>query len=206
MYFCPTNCVTVDLVPNPASGCFIDQRNTQLSRILFMSCKTDLPNPITCNNITPLFSDNSIVVSAPLRNITLDDPTTQDVLVSDCVPPRKLVTARVLNWEDSNAISETSGSPAVTNAYYDYTFWLDKIANNDLMRYALVYCNGDVRFARAKSGVLLTANLFTFINYEKLAPGAGAIEFKKGTLTFAGDPLGAMLAPDFNLVECGIVL
>lgn len=205
MGLCPSQCTDTALVALPASECTVTVRRTSISRIVFMSCSTDLPSPIDCTNIAPIIAANDIVFSAPLADVSLDDPTTEDLVLNDCEPARKLTTGRVLNFSDKNAISQTSGSPAVVNAYYDYDFWKDKLAKRERMRYGLAFCNGDVKMARDEDGNLLTASLQTFLAFQKLGTtGAAGVEFKKGVLTFNGDPLSSLTAPDFNLEDCGI--
>jgi hypothetical protein len=206
MSFCAANCPGVDLVKNPVSGCTDDIRNRTTSRIIFFDCSTDLPSPITCESISSLFEDGSIVASSELANIVWNDPDTEDVVVSDCQPAIKKVVGRTLTFEDRIAISTSVGSPPVTNRYFDYGFWKDKKSANLRLRYGIVDCNGDVTIARDADGNPLRATLQVFLAFQKASTQGGpSVEFKKGSLYFAGDPLD-LVAPDFNINDCDIVL
>lgn len=211
MSLCLLGCAGPTLLQQPLN-CVVNQRlDSTISRLIFFACQTQLPSPITCENIMPLFESGAFIATSPLANITLADPTTEDVIYNECAPAYKKTVGRDLTFEDHYAVSETQSSPATSpatsNPYFDYTFWDSLVNQFTQLRCGIVYCNGDVRIARNLSGFPMTFNLQAFISYQKPSTqGAGWVEFKKGTISFQGDPLGGFLPPDFNLDECGITI
>lgn len=205
MGFCPANCQNTTLVPNPTGGCVFDTRNVAINRVAFMICGIELPDPFTAANTAPLFADGSIIASSPLANVVWADPETEDVLVHDCLPAQKYVTKRTLTFEDRIALQITSGSPATTNKFADYDFWKDKLEHRLLLRYGLIYCNGDFKFARNPDGTLMEGYFNMILSGQRLNNNGGTIELKKGSIDFFKDPLD-LTPPDFNLVEFNIEL
>ncbi len=204
MAFCPAACANIDLLPLPTGGCDFRTRFMSINRIAFFNCNLAIPDPPDDTNLPPLFADGSIVLSSPLRNLVINDPETEDVVIHDCMPPAQVATRRIITFEDAIAISETIvGPPDIENKYADYDFWKDKKTHRALLRYGFVACNGDFWFAKDENGNYLEAWFDIFISGQKLANGGGTLEIKKGTLAFAGDPLN-FFPPDFNLVEMGI--
>lgn len=205
---CPSSCSDITLLPLPPS-CGVVLRKNTLARLLVYPCSFELPDPIICgegSNIQPLFDDGTIVISGKLANIVLADPVTEDVTTDDCTPVTKNILTREITFEDRNAVSiaDPSFSPGYHNLYYDYDWWLDKIANNTRIAWGIVFCNGDVIIPRDVNGQILNTSVYTFISYQKSSTvGGQSIEFKKGSLTFQGDPFNFQ-RPDFNLVDCGI--
>lgn len=206
--YCPENCADFELIGNPTAGCQTKMRKRTISRFAFMGCGIELPNPFTSLNTKPLFEGTSgspgtppvIVLSSPLANVVVNDPETEEVLVHDCAPPEQFVNRRIITAEDRIAI-EVTGDPS--NLWFDYDFWKDKKEHKLLLRYGLVYCNGDFVFARDEDGNLMEASLSAFISFQKLQNNGGTIEFKKVALAFSGDPLD-FRKPDFNLKTFGI--
>lgn len=204
---CPSQCGDIDLVGNPQSGCETSLRRDTPSRILFFACTTTLPDPITDVNIAPLFADGSIVASSPIANGEWGEPTYEDIQVDDCSVPQKVLTNRVWTFQDRTAVSETSGSPAVTDEFHDYDFWVDKLNNQAKLNFMVAYCSGDVKVARAADGSLLTASITSYLNYDTPATaGAPKIEYKQVEVTFNGDPLAMTNKPEFNYIDAGIIL
>jgi hypothetical protein len=207
MSYCAADCPGAGtLVGNPTASCTENYRNKTISRLLFFDCGTDLPSPLTCESMDTLFTSRAIVASSELANVVVNDPTTEDVVISDCRPPRKKVVARNITWEDRFAIALSTGSPAVVNQYFDYDFWKDKKNARLRLRYGIVFCDGDVIICRDSKGQPLSAEFDVFLSYQKSStPGGQSVEFKKGSIDFAGDPLD-FAKPDFNINDCGIVL
>lgn len=205
--FCNDACALPELVGNPSGGCApLTFRRRTISRILFFPCSTDFPSNFNCAAVKALFDSGEVVASSMLANVVLDDPQTETKIITECLPPVEEVISRVLNFEDRIAVNTDENSPPVSSPYHDYKFWKDKIANGFRTRYAIAYCNGDVKVARDVDGSYMTAQLRAFLSYEKPGTSGPAwIEFKKGTLTFPGDPM-TFDAPDFNLNDCGIIL
>lgn len=205
---CPGACGDVTLLRNPLTNCVTDIRQKTLSRIAFYDCNTTLPDPITGASIKTLFDNGTIVASMPLGNIQWGEPTTEDLAVDDCSPARQFITGREMTFEDRVALSNTTGSPAVTDSYFDYDFWQDKMDKQFVVRYMLIYCDGDVVIPRDKNGNPLGATMLVYINFQKAQTQGGAsTEFKRGSVRFAGDPLALYTAkPAFNYIEAGITL
>lgn len=206
MALCPNACDDVTLVQNPETSCTTSKRMLIPNRFMFYPCSVDLPSPIQ-GNIAPLFEDGTIVATSSLRNFTLNDPTTQDLSLTDCDPAFRLVTGREITFQDTIAISYPSGSPATYNEYWDYYFWLDKIQNQLKVRVMIAYCNGDVRIPIDENGDPLTVTLHGFINYDAAGVAGGKrLEFKQFSMLFNGDPLAFNVVPAFNYIEEGIVI
>lgn len=203
---CPAACGDITLIRNPLTDCQLTTREDTLSRIAFFDCNTTLPDPITGAAMKALFDNGTIVVSSKLANITWDDPATEDYVISECDPAQQRIVGRTMNFEDRFAISSVTGSPAVTDPYFDYKFWQDKIDNQAVVNYLLIYCNGNVRFPRDRNGNPLGASINAFINYQKPQTQGGQwMEFKRGIIRFAGDPLAFHTAtPIFNHSDAGI--
>lgn len=209
MGLCPASCNDNTLIANPTTSCVPSVRRRTFSRFIFFNCGMTLPDPMP-GSIKPLFDDGSIVSSSTLTFPNgLPDPTFEDIQYDECSTPVPEATGRLVDFEDNIAISYTSGSPATTNAYYNYIFWADKMRNRYNMSYGMVYCNGDVYIPKDADFVPYTATLNAFISYRKPGQAGGQwFEFIKGTLNFANDPFALIdnPVPDFNLNTEGIVL
>jgi hypothetical protein len=209
MGLCPAACGGITLVANPTTSCVPSIRRRSFSRFLFFACSTTLPDPMP-GSIAPLFADGTIVASSSLVFPDgLPDPSFEDVVIDECSAPLPVASGRIINFLDKYAISETTGSPAVTNSYWNYNFWKNKLDNRFAISYGIVYCNGDVYIPKDSNSNPYTAMLNAFISYEKPATnGGGWVEVIKGTLSFANDPFDItnLPAPDFNLTTEGIVI
>lgn len=206
MSACPSQCGDITLITNPQSNCITTQRLLIPSRVAFYPCSVDLPDPIQ-GNIKPLFDDGTIAVSSALRNFTLNDPTTQDLVNNDCDPAQRIISGREITFQDTAAITYGVSSPLVLNPFWDYAFWQDKLNNQFRLRTMIIYCNGDVRIPVDENGEPLTVSLYGFINYD--APGTTGgkrMEFKSLSLLFNGDPLGFNVTTAFNLEDEGIII
>lgn len=177
-----------------------------------MKCDIVLPGTFDATTTPPLFdivapaTSAEIVMSSPLRNVVINDPETEDIIIHDCAPAQKFVNRRSITFEDTIKIEVPAvvGPPAVpANFFYDYDVWKNKKEHRLLLRYGLVFCNGDFIFARDEDGNLMEAWFDVFLSYQKLANNGGSLEFKKGSLEFIGDPMD-FAKPDFNLVDLGI--
>lgn len=209
---CPASCADIELTANPTTDCVPSIRRRTFSRFIFFSCGLDLPNPMV-GNIKPLFDNGSIVASSTLVFPNgLPDPSFEDVVYDECSPVVPEVSGRLIDFEDRLAIDSNSGSPAIRDEWFNYTFWKNKWDNRFAVSYGIVYCNGDVYIPKIeKDGGFIpyTAILNAFISYQKpQIQGGGWIEFIKGTLNFSNDPLALTNdpRPDFNLTTEGIVI
>lgn len=205
---CPANCQNIVLVGNPPDQCTLLLRNKTLSRVAFYPCSLSLPDPITGVAMKALFDNGDIVASSQLGNINWQDPTTEDIVVNECSPARQIITGRELQAEDRVAIKYLSGSPATADDEYDYDFWQDKMVNQSLMNYMLIFCDGDVVIPKDANGNPLTATMLVYISYQKPGTQGGDwIEFKRISIRFKNDPLAFYTAkPAFNYIDAGIVL
>lgn len=203
---CPQNCGTTVLVKNPQTACVTSIRQKTLSRIAFFDCNTTLPDPYTGAAFKALFDSGAIVASMPLGNIQWADPATEDIPVDDCTPARQFIQTREMTFEDRIAVSKTSGSPSVTDEYFDYDFWQDKVDNQLILRYMLIYCDGDVVIPTDRAGNPLGATMLAYLSGQRSQTQGGATtEFKRGSLRFQGDPLAFHTAkPAFNYIEAAI--
>jgi hypothetical protein len=205
---CPANCQSIVLTGNPKDKCELSTRQKTLDRVAFFPCSMSLPDPWSDAAIKQLFDDQTIVASSKLGNINWQDPTTEDVVVSECMPAITIITGRELQAEDRVAISFASGSPAVPDDYRDYDFWQDKMEKQNLMNYMLIFCDGDVVIPKDANGNPLTATMLAYISYQKPQTQGGQwIEYKRISIKFQNDPLAFYTAkPQFNLKDANIIL
>lgn len=204
---CPSNCEDLTLVGNPPGECVVTYRSRILSRIGYYPCYTDLPVEDE-EAMQQLFADGTIVVSSEIVNPAWGEPTFVEIPIRACAPPLRVIESRELTFEDRIAVSQTTGSPAVTDAYHDYAFYQDKVENQALMNTMLIFCDGDVIVPENQAGVPLGATMTAFITYQPPTTAGGQfIEFKSVSIMFQGDPLAFYTArPAFNLVDYGITL
>lgn len=209
MGLCPAACSDITLLANPTTDCVPSIRRRSFSRFFFFPCSTVLPDPMP-GSIKPLFDDGTIVVSSSLVFPDgLPDPSFEDVVIDECSASLPVASGRVIPFLDKYAISKTTGSPGVTNSFWNYNMWKDKMDNRFAISYGVLYCNGDAYVPKDSNGNPYTAMLNAFISYEKPATQGGQwIEVIKGTLSFGTDPfdLTNLPIPDFNLTTEGIVI
>lgn len=204
---CPSSCGDFTLLGNPEASCTVDIRQKSPSRFFYYPCNVTLPDPITPENIAPLFEDGTIVASSELANFTVNDPATDDVVISDCRPALPVVSSREIIAEDRIRVELTSGSPATTNMYFDYDFWQDKTEHQFQMNAMIAYCDGDVIIPVDINGNPLTFTMLAYLNWQRPATQGGAsIEFKRITMRFQGDPFALHIKPSFNWITAGITL
>lgn len=200
---CPADCGEIELLGNPVQ-CEIQPRYKIPSRFHFYACNTTLPDPLEASALEALFESGAIVTSSQLANFTLNDPTFTDVAMTDCAPPLRVITSREITFQDRVAITATQGSPAISNAYFDYAFWDDKQSKSLSLNYMIEYCDGDVVIALDSNGQPLSANLQIWLNHDTTAPGK-KVEFKSGSIVFNGDPMALSNPPAFNRAADGTI-
>lgn len=200
---CASNCGSVELLA-AATTCELKERVTAPSRAMFIPCDITLPDPIK-GSIKPLFDDGSIVLSPPLGGWEFSEPEYANTNISTCIPAYRTIVSRTIKFTDRIAITSNTGSPATINKFADLPFYEDKLAKRGLYYVALVHCNGDAYLPRTSDGVLITASLDGYIDYEVKDEASNYIvQVKRFTVKYQGDPF-AFHAPDFNLIEESIV-
>lgn len=193
MAFCPADCANTTVTPNQPGSCDLKVRKRNIDRIGFFPCSVDLPSPFTCEALEGLVTANTLTFSSPLANIEVQDPTFEELQIADCRPADRMVTSRIVTFQDRISIETASGGSPVTpaNPFFDYDFWKDKKTKRALMRYMFIFCDGSVVVPKDVNGKPLAASLDVFLAYERQGSGANSyiLEIKKGQLEFKGDPL-----------------
>lgn len=207
MAHCPSSCGTIELVGNPTSNCNTAQRYNNPDRLFFFGCDVDLPDPITNIGMKQMYDNGLLVFTSPLSNITFGDPTIEEINISDCNPPLKIISGRQLTAEDKVKIEVTDGSPAISAGYKDYEFWQDKMDQQLKLRCGISFCNGDCKVAKDADGNYLTLSVLVFLNHQRPSQNGGKfVEFKNITIDFNGDPLALYTVPTWNWLNAGIEL
>jgi hypothetical protein len=151
--------------------------------------------------VAALFTAGDIVSSMPLANIVFEEPQYEEVQIDDCAPATSLLTTRAMTFEDRYAVDISAISPFVSNKFFDYDFWQNKIDHQTQVRFMLAYCNGDVRLIEYRGTIR------GFVDYLKAQNAGGAsTEVKKFRIIFNGDPLAMTSKPIFNYIDAGIAL
>lgn len=208
MALCPEQCADFEIVEIKSSSCKLEYRKTNIRAVGFYKCDVVLPKPLTCANITPLMAPTdpatptALVFSNELVNVAIGEPVTEERKMSDSRPPENEVVEREITFEDRIKVDVNAAGASAPFA--DYDFWKDKKEHRYQLNFLFVMANGDLIVPREPdSNQGLSASFDVFINYETLARG-GAIEFKRGSLRFQGDPL-AFNKPEMNLNDCPAV-
>lgn len=215
MGYCPADCSDVTLTPQATGQCDLEIRNRNIDRIMFFTCDTDLPNPMTCEGLSPLAADNKLTFSSPLANIDVQDPSFEEIERGDCLPTLRIPTARVIQFQDRVAVDKEGGVSPTTPAvpFFNYDFWKDKLGKQSSLRFAFVYCDGSVVVPRDEKGNYSTASLDAFIKTEKTGSGNSKLftEYIQGQLNYKGDPLDLGNKPEltsdnevFDISTCGL--
>lgn len=152
-----------------------------------------------------LFDANLLVFSSALGNIVVGDPQAEDITVDECNAPIKVITTRQITFEDRIAISSSTFSPATNAPYRDYAFWQDKNDQQLALNVMIAYCDGDVIIPLDAAGNPLKASMLVYLSFQKPQQQGGAwVEFKKGEMTFRGDPFSLNTPPSWNYQVAGI--
>lgn len=215
--YCPADCADDTLTPNAPSDCDIDVRKRGIDRIGFFPCGTTLPSPFTCEALEVLVTNRVLVFSSPLANVEVGDPTFEELVKADCLPPDRIITQRAITFEDRIRIETTaSTSPAFeVNKFYDYDFWADKQSKKFTVRYMFVFCDGSVVVPYDENGNYLEGVLDVFLAFPRQGTGGTSyiLEVKSGNLVFKGDPFALTNKPEteadgdvFNIKACEDVI
>lgn len=152
-----------------------------------------------------LFNANQLVFSSALGNIVPADPTTEDITIDECNAALKVIDTRTITFEDRIAINNTTFSPSVDAPYFDYNFWQDKNDQQLQLNVMIAYCDGDVIIPLDGNGNPLKATMLVYLSFQKPQTQGGAwVEFKKGEITFRGDPFSMTTPPSWNYITAGI--
>ncbi len=201
---CPTNCANEDLLGLPTSNCDTGFRRTTPSRLFMYNCNEEIPTgtqAVVGAAVAAMFTAGTVVSSMPLANVVFEEPTYQELNLDDCTANQQLLETRALTFEDRYAIDISNISPFVANNFFDYDFWVDKIANQQNIRFMLAYCNGDVRL------IDFAGTIRGFVDYLKAQTAGGpSTEVKKFRILFNGDPLQMNSKVIFNYINSGIIL
>lgn len=202
---CPASCGTITILANPSSSCQDNIRRKTVSRFIFYPCSIQLPSPITNASMLALFTAGQLVFTSALGNIVPADPATEDIMVDECSTARKVITTRTITFEDRVAINNTTYSPSVQAPYFDYNFWQDKNNQQLQLNVMIAYCDGDVIIPQDGNGNPLKMSMLVFLSFQKPQNVGGAwVEFKKGEMTFRGDPFDMSTPPSWNYLTAGI--
>lgn len=215
--YCPSDCADDALVPNLPVDCEPQIRKIGIDRFGFFSCGIDLPDPMNCAALEALVDQNQLVFSSPLRNVVVNDPEFEDFILADCLPADRIVTRRVIDFQDVIAVANTTPtSPLFSDdLFHDRTFWRDKQARKYTLRVLFVMCDGTIEVPRDDNGNPMQLSLDVFRSLEAQNAGSAnqyTLEIKKGRLEFKGDPI-QLVAPEldadgnvFNINDCDINL
>lgn len=207
MQNCAAACGDITLIGNPKSDCKTSLRYSNIDRLVFKGCDVSLPDPETNIGLKTLYDNGLIVFSSPLANVTLGDPTTEDIIHSDCGVPQQIITSRQITAEDRIKIEDTTFSPAIQGSYRDYPFWQDKMNQQINLNLGIARCNGDITWARDEDGNFLRISVLVFLNFQRPGSNTGKfVEFKNIQITANGDFLGLHNVPTMNWIEAGITL
>ena len=205
--FCPANCEEEELLANPPSACTLEIRKNSVARWGFKLCSVSVPENIDDAAFAALVDDGSIVFSSEIANFAPGDPSYQETVISDCKPSLRTVNTREMVFDDRIKVTIPAVSPAVPNPFGDYAFWQDKVEHTFQLDVMAVYCNGDVVAARDANGGWLSVDVTAYLNWERASSqGAPAIEFKRVSMMFNGDPFALYNVPFINLNDAGIIL
>lgn len=192
---CLADCASFDLTPMPAGGCALNSRNRKIKAFGFYMCNETIPAPMTCGALEPLVTGGTLVWTSPLANVAIEDPTFEDITLSDCLPSTRYTTGRKITAEDRIAIEIPSqpGPPIVpANPLADYDFWANKQQANLSMRLLIMYCDGNIENPVDAKGNPIQVALTVFRSVANQGSGDSmiALEVKKIELKFQDDPLG----------------
>lgn len=203
MAFCPNDCAEITLVDNPTAGCDLKMRKRSIDRIGFFSCKTEIPETLTCASLEPLIGA-AIVFSSPLSNVEFQDPQFEELQLADCRPAERIITRRTVTFQDRIAVELPAAGEDPANPFYDYAFWKDKRSHKAMLRYLFLFCDGSVIIPKEANGAYMEASFDIFQSFERQGSGGSSyiLEIKKGQLDFKGDPLD-FNTPAVNIYDTG---
>lgn len=203
--FCPANCQDEELIANTPEPCELEIRENSVARFAFKLCTVSVPLDIDPGAFKSLVDDGSIVFSSEIANFAPGEPNYQETTVSDCKPPLRTINARELVFEDRIKRVFNENSPGLVNLFGDYAFWQDKVEHTFQLDVMVMYCNGDLVPAMDQNGDWLGVSVTVYLNWERRSQvGKPAVEFKRISLLFDGDPFALYNTPFINVFEAGV--
>jgi hypothetical protein len=198
-------CTPEELLVVPTGLCLGELRQTTPSRFGFYNCNLEIPtgsDPITLGAAwKAIYEAGELMITPELTQIRFEDPTYDEIQVSDCKAPQQLVATRALTFEDRNRISADTLSPFTGSPYFDYQLWQYILNNQANLLPLLIYCNGDVKVINRNF------TLRAILNYlPSSQPGGPATETKQMRMNFQGDPINFNVLPTWNVNEANIPL
>lgn len=197
-------CTPEALISIPTGLCLSEFRRETPSRIFFYNCDTELPTGSFDSvgaAMKVLFEAGDIISTPELANWAFEDPTYDELQLSDCNAPQQLIATRAFTVEDRTKIDISTVSPFTDNKYYDYDFWQYITENQVNLRMMIAYCDGNVKPVDQRWTVR------AFLNYiRSTQPGGKSTETKQIRFAFQGDPLNLTNKPTFNWIEADISL
>lgn len=197
-------CTPEALISIPSGLCLSEMRRDTPAGFAFYNCNTEIPTgsfEAVGAAMFALWEAGEIVFSPKQANVVFEDPTYDEIQMSDCNAPQQLIATRAVTFEDRTKIDVRSVSPFTNDEYYDYTFWEFINRNQVNLRAMIYYCSGDVKDIAAPWTVR------TFINYIKSTQAGGkSTETKMSRMMFQGDPIPLNSKPIFNYIAAGITL
>lgn len=198
-------CTPEELLIVPTGLCLGEIRQTTPVRWGFYNCNTELPesdNPATLGAaMKALYDAGDLLITPELTQFNFEDPTYDEILVSDCKAPLQLVATRAITFEDRNIINAQSQSPFTGNAYFDYQLAQFLLDNQSTLLPILIYCNGDAKV------IGRPFTLRGILNYiPSSQPGGPKTETKQYRMAFQGDPINFSIVPTFNVISAGFQL
>lgn len=201
----PCACTPEELLVVPTGLCLGPIRQTTPSRFGFWNCNLDIPesdDPATLGAAwKAIYDAGNLLITPELTLIRFEDPTYDEIQVSDCRTPLQIVATRNITFEDRNLINASTLSPFTGSAYFDYQLYQYLLDNQSNLLPMLIYCNGDVKIINRGF------TLRSILNYlPSGTPGGPATETKQSRMSFQGDPINFSVLPTFNMVDAGFEL
>jgi hypothetical protein len=198
-------CTPEDLIVVPTGLCLGVPRQTTPSRWGFYNCNTSLPESddpaVLGAAIKVIYDAGDMIITPELTSFAFNEPTYDEIQVSQCKTPLQLVATRSIAFEDRNKIDERTQSPFTGNEYFDYELWNYITTNQANLLPILIYCNGDAKIINR------SFTLRTTLNYIPSSQAGGPMtEVKQMLMNFQGDPLNLSVVPTFNVVTSGFQL
>lgn len=211
MSFCPSGCTELGLVAQATNPiCYTDPtRKNGIARVGFFKCSTEIPNPLTCSTLSTLVTAGNVVFTSELANVTFGEPQFNNVKLSDCQPPLRLVAGRQMTFDDKIAVrlaaipaEDEEADPIPANPYFDRDFWKNKQQLSQQLRAIIVYCDGMIEVPRDENGDPIALNVTVYRDMDRTTVGDDDVitEVKRIQIDFKGDPL-EMRAPEVDLSD-----
>lgn len=199
--FCASECAGGVNIPSLANVCDTVLRSECVSKLLFFTCPTEIPqgNEAALGlALAALITSGDLGATGRLRNFTFADPQTTDFAYNDCSPSVPVVTQRDLTFEDLNAIDVDAADAAAP--YNDRVFWRTILKQGQKYNFAYTTCDGLMYLMTTdESNTAFATGIITMIlGFDRTLPNK-CTEIKRGTVRFLTDPLAHMPVPFIDL-------